>query len=118
MLVGLSQEKLGERMGLTFQQVQKYEKGVNRIGAGRLFHISQILEVPVQFFFEGAPPGDGSAEDGFAEPGTEAFLYEFLNTRDGLELNRAFVKITDPQVRRSVVDLVRSLGRAEASAKS
>jgi transcriptional regulator with XRE-family HTH domain len=114
MLVGLSQEKLGERMGLTFQQIQKYEKGVNRIGASRLFQLSQILEVPVQFFFEGAPPADGSSEGGFAEPGTEAFLYEFLNTRDGLELNRAFVKIADANVRRSVVDLVRSLGRYES----
>ncbi len=117
MLVGLSQERLGEGMGLTFQQIQKYEKGVNRIGASRLFHISQILEVPVQFFFEGAPAGDGAAENGFAEPDTEAFLYEFLNTRDGLELNRAFVKITDAQVRRSVVDLVRSLGRCDPTLK-
>jgi transcriptional regulator with XRE-family HTH domain len=114
MLVGLSQEKLGERMGLTFQQIQKYEKGVNRIGASRLFQLSQILEVPVQFFFEGAPSADGSSGGGFAEPGTEAFLYEFLNTRDGLELNRAFVKIADANVRRSVVDLVRSLGRYES----
>lgn len=115
MLVGLSQEKLGERMGLTFQQIQKYEKGVNRIGASRLFHLSQILEVPVQFFFEGAPPTDGPAQPGFAESSSESFLYEFLNTRDGLELNRAFVKISDAQVRRSVVDLVRSLGRKEAA---
>lgn len=114
MLVGLSQEKLGDQMQLTFQQIQKYEKGVNRVGASRLFHLSQILEVPVQFFFEGAPSADGSTESGFAESNTEAFLYEFLNTRDGLELNRAFVKITDAQVRRSVVDLVRSLGRSES----
>jgi transcriptional regulator with XRE-family HTH domain len=115
MLVGLSQEKLGERMGLTFQQIQKYEKGVNRIGASRLFQLSQILEVPVQFFFEGAPSVDGMAQPGFAENGSESFLYEFLNTRDGLELNRAFVKISDAQVRRSVVELVRSLGRANGS---
>lgn len=71
MLVGLSQEKLGERMGLTFQQIQKYEKGVNRIGASRLFQLSQILEVPVQFFFEGAPSVDGMAQPGFAENGSE-----------------------------------------------
>lgn len=113
MLVGLSQEKLGERMGLTFQQIQKYEKGVNRIGASRLFQLSQILEVPVQFFFEGAQPAEESGAAGFAEPDTEAFLYEFLSTRDGLELNRAFVKIADPQVRRAIVELVRSLGRKE-----
>ncbi|GAB4229249.1 MAG: helix-turn-helix domain-containing protein [Methyloligellaceae bacterium] len=117
MLVGMSQEKLGEQMQLTFQQIQKYEKGINRIGASRLFQLSQILEVPVQFFFEGAPSADGSSEAGFAEPQTEAFLYEFLNTRDGLELNRAFVRITDPQVRRSIVDLVRTLGRADAAAE-
>ncbi len=112
LLIGLSQEKLGKRMGLTFQQIQKYEKGVNRIGASRLFQLSQILEVPVQFFFEGAPVGNAAARPGMAEPDSEAFLYEFLNTRDGLELNRAFVKIADAQVRRSVVDLVRSIGRA------
>lgn len=113
MLVGLSQEKLGERMGLTFQQIQKYEKGVNRIGASRLFQLSQILEVPVQFFFEGAPPADGGSQPGFVKSDSQSFLYEFLNTRDGLELNRAFVKISDAQVRRSVVELVRSLGRTD-----
>ena len=114
MLVGLSQEKLGERMGLTFQQIQKYEKGINRIGASRLYQLSQILEVPVQFFFEGVPPEEGAESSDFGEANTEAFLYEFLNTRDGLELNRAFVKISDADVRRSIVELVRSLGRREA----
>jgi len=96
-------------MGLTFQQVQKYEKGVNRIGASRLFHISRILDVPVQFFFEEAPQLDGLAVAGMAEPEPETFILEFLNSREGLELNRAFVKIGDPKVRKSVVDLVRAL---------
>jgi transcriptional regulator with XRE-family HTH domain len=110
MLLGMSQERLGESMGLTFQQVQKYEKGVNRIGASRLFQISKILDVPVQFFFEEAPhSGDGSAARGMAEADSEAFILEFLNTREGLELNRAFVKIADPKVRKSIVDLVRAL---------
>jgi len=110
MLLGMSQERLGESMGLTFQQVQKYEKGVNRIGASRLFQISKILDVPVQFFFEEAPyTGDGNAVHGMAEPDSEAFILEFLNSREGLELNRAFVKIGDPKVRKSVVDLVRAL---------
>jgi transcriptional regulator with XRE-family HTH domain len=110
MLLGMSQERLGESMGLTFQQVQKYEKGVNRIGASRLFQISKILDVPVQFFFEEAPyTGDGNAARGMAEPDSEAFILEFLNSREGLELNRAFVKIGDPRVRKSVVDLVRAL---------
>lgn len=111
MLVGLSQEKLGDSMGLTFQQIQKYEKGVNRIGASRLFRLSQVLTVPVQFFFEGMPTIEGPVATGMAEPKQEAFLYEFLNTRDGLELNRAFVKVTDTGVRRSLIELVRSLGR-------
>ena len=80
MLLGMSQERLGDSMGLTFQQVQKYEKGVNRIGASRLFQISKILDVPVQFFFEEAPhSGDGSpARAGMAEPDSEAFILEFL----------------------------------------
>lgn len=110
MLLGMSQERLGESMGLTFQQVQKYEKGVNRIGASRLFQISKILDIPVQFFFEEAPHiGDGSPARGMAEADSETFILEFLNSREGLELNRAFVKISDPKVRKSVVDLVRAL---------
>ncbi len=114
MLVGLSQEKLGDSMELTFQQIQKYEKGVNRIGASRLFKLSQVLDVPVQFFFEGMPSTGIAANPGMAERDTDAFLYEFLNTRDGLELNRAFIKVGDSNVRRSVIDLVRSLGRIAA----
>jgi transcriptional regulator with XRE-family HTH domain len=115
MLLGMSQERLGESMGLTFQQVQKYEKGVNRIGASRLFQISKILDVPVQFFFEEAPQADGHATGpGLAEPDSETFILEFLNSREGLELNRAFVKIADPKVRKSVVDLVRALSAADS----
>lgn len=110
MLLGMSQERLGDSMGLTFQQVQKYEKGVNRIGASRLFQISRILDVPVQFFFEEAPHvGDARQARGMAEAASESFILEFLNTREGLELNRAFVKIRDPKVRKSVVDLTRAL---------
>ena len=112
MVIGMSQEKLGEKMGLTFQQIQKYEKGTNRIGASRLYQLAQIMDVPVQFFFEDAPlayVNRGAAMAGFAESKTEAFLLDFLNSRDGLELNRAFVKITDPKVRKRVVELVRAL---------
>jgi transcriptional regulator with XRE-family HTH domain len=112
MVIGMSQEKLGEKMGLTFQQIQKYEKGTNRIGASRLFQLSQIMDVPVQFFFEDAPAAYANRTHGmpgFAESKTEAFLLDFLNSRDGLELNRAFVKITDPKVRKRVVELVRAL---------
>ena len=112
MLLGMSQEKLGERLGLTFQQVQKYEKGINRIGASRLFDLSQVLGVPVQFFYDEAPGGyeqPSSSQPGFADRQAESYIVEFLNSRDGLELNKAFVRITDPKVRRSTVDLVRSL---------
>jgi transcriptional regulator with XRE-family HTH domain len=113
MLLGMSQERLGESLGLSFQQVQKYEKGVNRIGASRLFQISKILDVPVQFFFEEAPHFDGRRVPGLAEATSEAFIVEFLNSREGLELNRAFVKIADPKVRKSVVDVVRALGASK-----
>lgn len=112
MLIGMSQERLGEQMGLTFQQIQKYEKGVNRIGASRLLNLSQILDVPVQFFFDGAPI-DGDEATG-AENG-ESFIYDFVNSREGLELNRAFVRIADPRVRRSVIDLVRSLAEKRST---
>lgn len=116
MLLGMSQERLGESMGLTFQQVQKYEKGVNRIGASRLFQISKILDVPVQFFFEEAPHSDDRRTPGMAEADSEAFILEFLNSREGLELNRAFVKIADPKVRKSVVDLMRALSASSDNA--
>lgn len=116
MLLGMSQEKLGEHLGLTFQQVQKYEKGVNRIGASRLFDLARVLGVPVQFFYDEAPADltEASLAPGFAERPTESYVVEFLSTREGLELNKAFVKITDPRVRRSVVELVRALGGEES----
>src|SRR5690242_11281920 len=91
MLLGMSQEKLGEKLGLTFQQVQKYEKGINRIGASRLFDLAQVLGVPVQFFYEEAPSQEPPALiDGFAEKPEENSIVEFLRSRDGLELNKAF----------------------------
>ena len=116
MLLGMSQERLGEAMSLTFQQVQKYEKGVNRIGASRLFQISKILDVPIQFFFEEVPYiGEPGQAPGMAEPESEGFILEFLNSREGLELNRAFVKIGDAKVRKSVVELVRALGSSQGT---
>lgn len=112
MLLGMSQEKLGEHLGLTFQQVQKYEKGVNRIGASRLFDLSRVLGVPVQFFYDEAPADviDPTVVPGFSERPAESYVIEFLSTREGLELNKAFVKIADPRIRRAIVELVRSLG--------
>jgi transcriptional regulator with XRE-family HTH domain len=113
MLLGISQEKLGERLGLTFQQVQKYEKGVNRIGASRLFDLSTVLDVPIQFFFDEAPVGASSrvhAVPGFAEAvPADGRIMEFLGTREGLALNKAFARIQDPKTRRAILELVRSL---------
>ncbi len=111
MLLGMSQEKLGENLGLTFQQVQKYEKGVNRIGASRLFDLAKVLGVPVQFFYDEAPVGMQGAPlaAGFHEGPGESYVVEFLGSREGLELNKAFARISDSRVRRSIVELVRSL---------
>jgi transcriptional regulator with XRE-family HTH domain len=111
MVLGMSQEKLGEQLGLTFQQVQKYEKGVNRIGAGRLFDLSHVLGVPIQFFYEDAPAyqSDHPSAGSFAERGTETDIVDFLATREGLDLNKAFQRIGNPKVRRAIVDLVRAL---------
>lgn len=112
MLLGMSQEKLGESLGLTFQQVQKYEKGVNRIGASRLFDLAHVLGVPVQFFYDEIDSSDHNQSSplaGFAERPSDTYVVDFLGSREGLELNKAFVRIADPKVRRSVIDLVRSL---------
>lgn len=112
-LIGMSQEKLGERLGLTFQQVQKYEKGTNRIGASRLQQISDILGVPVAYFFEGAPVKLPGPEGGFNESTSSTYVVDFLSTSEGLQLNKAFIRIADPKVRRKVVELVKSLAGDE-----
>jgi transcriptional regulator with XRE-family HTH domain len=116
MLLGMSQERLAEQLGLTFQQVQKYEKGINRIGASRLYELSQLLNVGVDFFYEDAPVGGmpHHGAPGFADPTGENYIVDFLNSREGLELNRAFTRITDPKVRRAVIELVRSLAPDDA----
>lgn len=108
MMIGMSQEKLGENLGITFQQIQKYEKGTNRIGASRLQHIAQVLGVPVAFFFEGAPSPAGVA-GGFSEDASPAYVSDFLASSEGLALTRAFLKIADGKVRRRIVDLVEAL---------
>jgi transcriptional regulator with XRE-family HTH domain len=107
MLVGMSQERLGELLGLTFQQVQKYEKGINRIGAGRLFEVAGILGVPISFFYEDAE--SGATAGGFAEEKEPPPVMEFLSSGDGLQLSLAFMRIKNAKVRRRLVDLVRSL---------
>ena len=105
MMLSMSQEKLGDALGLTFQQVQKYEKGTNRIGASRLQHISNILQVPVSFFFEGAPHMAGHA-GGMGEAPSPAYVSDFLATTDGLNLTKSFMKIKNNKQRRRIVDLV------------
>lgn len=105
-MLGMSQEKLGDSLGITFQQIQKYEKGSNRIGASRLQQIAAVLGTPISFFFEDAP---NAKSEGFAEGDSANFVVDFLSTSEGLQLNKAFVKINDPQVRRKIVDLVKTL---------
>jgi transcriptional regulator with XRE-family HTH domain len=123
-LMGLSQERLGEALGLTFQQVQKYERGVNRVGASRLFDLSRVLDVPISFFFDDMPeplasahggqPGSmgarrsfgfADAQEGFGSMGGD----EAMNRRETLELVRAYYRITDPAVRKRMFELMKSL---------
>ncbi len=113
MMLSMSQEKLGDALGLTFQQVQKYEKGTNRIGASRLQQISHILQVPVSFFFEGAPNGQVDGEGGMAEAPSPSYVSDFLATSDGLALTKAFMRIKNNKVRRRIVDLVEQLSTEE-----
>jgi transcriptional regulator with XRE-family HTH domain len=105
MMLGISQEKLGDGLNLTFQQVQKYEKGTNRIGASRLQYISNILQVPVEFFFENAP-GQMKVDGKAPSP---AYVSEFLATTDGLALTKAFMQIKNAKLRRSIVNLVEEI---------
>ena len=105
MMLSMSQEKLGDALGLTFQQVQKYEKGTNRIGASRLQAIANILQVPVSFFFEGAPHTPGHSS-GSGEAPSPAYVSDFLATSDGLALVKAFTRIKNSKLRRSIVNLV------------
>jgi transcriptional regulator with XRE-family HTH domain len=108
-MLGMSQEKLGENLGITFQQIQKYEKGTNRVGASRLQAIANILGVPVAFFFEDLPGPEGTGNRGFAEDPSTTFAIDFCTSAEGLQLNRAFVKISDQKVRRRIIELVKSL---------
>jgi transcriptional regulator with XRE-family HTH domain len=111
-MLGMSQEKLGDALGLTFQQVQKYEKGTNRIGASRLHQIADVLQVPVSFLFEGGPTGS-TPIDGANEASSPAYVSDFLATSEGLALTRAFTRIDDPKLRRSIVDLVEQIAAGQ-----
>jgi len=111
LMLDMSQTDIANALGLTFQQVQKYEKGNNRIGASRLQHISQILQVPVPFFFEGAPDAFGlpPADREAAEAPSPSYVTDFFATSDGLSLMKAFMRIGDPKLRRSIVRLVQEI---------
>ena len=117
-LLGMSQERLGDALGLTFQQVQKYERGINRVGASRLFDLSRILDVPISFFYDHLPGGQPGASSGaspvagFAEgqEGYGAKADDMLNKRETLELVRAYYRIADPVVRKRMFDLIKSMG--------
>jgi transcriptional regulator with XRE-family HTH domain len=117
----MSQERLGEALGLTFQQVQKYERGVNRVGASRLFDLSRVLDVPISFFFDDMPESVantfgaqvGRRSTGFPES-SDSFGDDTLNRRETLELVRAYYRITDPAVRKRVFDLIKSMGPADS----
>jgi transcriptional regulator with XRE-family HTH domain len=119
-LLGMSQERLGEALGLTFQQVQKYERGVNRVGASRLFDLSRVLDVPISFFFDDMPESLASTyggpmarrSTGFSET-PDSFADDALNRRETLELVRAYYRITEPAVRKRVFDLIKSMGPTE-----
>lgn len=105
MMLHMSQEKLGDAIGLTFQQVQKYEKGTNRMGSSRLQQVANILQVPVTFFFEGAP-GQPRIDRKAPSP---AYVSDFLATSDGLALTRAFTQIRSAKLRRSIVNMVKKI---------
>ncbi|BCM82370.1 Cro/Cl family transcriptional regulator [Methylobacterium indicum] len=116
LLIGVSQERLGDALGVTFQQIQKYEKGANRISASRLRQISEMLGVPVSFFYEGAPRQDGARGDETgAEPTGDALAQDVLWTSQDLQLVRAFQRIGDNQVRRRIISLVEAIGTGGAS---
>jgi transcriptional regulator with XRE-family HTH domain len=112
-MLGMSQEKLGEALGLTFQQIQKYEKGTNRVGASRIQQIAEVLQIPVSFLFEGSPTG--TSGDGFGGTISPTYVSDFLATSEGLALTRAFTRIRDSKLRRSIVELVEQIAAREAS---
>ncbi len=114
--IGMSQEKLGEMLGLTFQQVQKYEKGMNRISVGRLVDIAKILGVEIHFFFEGIK--SAKAESGFAEEEAPPYIADVMSTPEGLQLIRTFTGIKSAKVRKSIVQLVASLAAQEQEERS
>jgi transcriptional regulator with XRE-family HTH domain len=114
LMLGMSQMKLADGLGLTFQQVQSYEKGATLVGASRLQHLSHLLQIPVPFFFEGAPHIPGQPT-GIGEAPSPAYVSEFLATTDGLALTKAFMRIKEPGLRRRIVQLVEKIAGDDLS---
>ena len=112
-VLGVSQGRLAEALGLTFQQVQKYERGANRVSASKLYEIARFLSAPISYFFEGLSDPSSGARQGAVDDGPELQVHEFLMTPEGLELAAAFPKINRPRLRRRILDLVRSLAEEE-----
>ena len=113
-LLGLTQQQRAVQVGIRCQQIQKYEKGTNRIGASRLQHIARVLSVPVSFFFEGAPHTPGSpTSGGLSEAPSPAYVSDFLATSDGLSLTKSFMRIKNSKLRRRIVDLVEQIAGEE-----
>ena len=108
LLKSMSQEKLGDALGITFQQIQKYEKGTNRVGAGRLQQIASTLNVPPAFFFEGHPSTNGERPVGSSAP-LPSYVADFLASADGLALMKAFTQIAQPKLRRSIVGIIQQI---------
>ncbi len=117
MLIEMSQEKLGDLLGLTFQQVQKYEKGVNRIGAGRLFEIAKILGVKVDYLYEGIEEKLSGPAHGFAEEAAAPPVMEFISSGEGMQLSLAFMRIKDAKLRKKVLDLVKGIAEEPGDGK-
>ena len=114
-LLGMSQDKLGQALGLTFQQIQKYERGANRIGSRRLYQLGQILDVPVSYFFDDmtediATPHRRHGAKGLADQAQQLYVDDSLTRRETLELARAYYRIPDPKVRKQLFELTKSLG--------
>lgn len=116
LILKLSQEKLGDMLGITFQQVQKYERGANRVSASRLWKLSQLLDVPVSFFFEGL--AGGVHNDSFGEGEQSEIVYDFIKSPEGLELARTVAQIKNPVIRKQILDLAKSLAAHQSPDES
>jgi len=113
MMLGMSQERLGDALGISFQQVQKYEKGANRIGAGRMQQISNILQAPIEFFFDGGPVIPGHRSAGLTEAPTPNYVTDFITSSHGLDLTKAFMRIKDAKLRRCIVNLIEKIAEED-----